>query len=112
MAKKKVKLKKKVKGLLLFLLIVLIGFGGYKTYSYMKPAKKEEPKKVIKKKEEPKVPKEYTAKVFMVGDALIHSAVYEDARQSDGSYNFKPMLEAIKPISSKYDITYYNLLLI
>ena len=44
----------------------------------------------------------------MVGDALIHSAVYEDARQSDGSYNFKPMLEAIKPISSKYDIAYYN----
>lgn len=108
MAKKKVRLKKKAKGLLLLVLIILVGVCGYKAYSSRNLTKKEEPKKVVKKKEEPKVPKEYTAKVFMVGDALIHSAVYEDARQSDGSYNFKPMLEAIKPISSKYDIAYYN----
>ena len=44
----------------------------------------------------------------MVGDALIHSAIYEDAELSDGTYDFKPMLEYIKPISSKYDISYYN----
>ena len=60
------------------------------------------------KKEEPKGPKEYTAKLFMVGDALIHSAVYEDAKQSDGSYDFKPMVSEIKKISSKYDLAYYN----
>ena len=44
----------------------------------------------------------------MVGDALIHSCVYQDARQADGSYNFKPQIELIKPISSKYDLVYYN----
>ena len=44
----------------------------------------------------------------MVGDALIHWGVYNDALQSDGSYNFKPQLEYIKPISSKYDLAYYN----
>ena len=55
-----------------------------------------------------KTPKEYKLKLFMVGDALIHSSVYEDARQGNGSYDFKPMLEYIKPISSKYDLAYYN----
>ena len=68
--------------------------------------------KVEKKVKEPVVEKKkvenYQAKIFMVGDALIHWGVYNDAKQSDGSYDFKPMLEAIKPISSKYDIAYYN----
>ena len=44
----------------------------------------------------------------MVGDALIHSAVYQDAKTGNGTYDFTPMLELIKPISSKYDLAYYN----
>ena len=108
MAKKKVKLKRKAKGLILFLLIVLIGLGVYSASSYTQAKKKEEPKKEVKKEEKPKEPKEYNLSVFMVGDALIHSAVYTDARTSDGGYDFKPMLEKIKPISSKYDLVYYN----
>jgi poly-gamma-glutamate synthesis protein (capsule biosynthesis protein) len=44
----------------------------------------------------------------MVGDAFIHYGVYHDALQRDGSYDFKPMLEYMKPIVSKYDIAYYN----
>ena len=108
MAKKKVKLKRKAKGLILFLLIVLSGLGVYSASSYTQAKKKEEPKKEVKKEEKPKEPKEYNLSVFMVGDALIHSAVYTDARTSDGGYDFKPMLEKIKPISSKYDLVYYN----
>ena len=68
-------------------------------------------KKVYNSSEKISVEREeidYEAKVFMVGDALIHSSVYVDAYQSDGSYDFKPMLQYIKPISSKYDISYYN----
>lgn len=45
--------------------------------------------------------------LVMVGDALIHSAVYIDAEVGD-TYNFKPMLELMKPIISKYDLAYYN----
>ena len=45
--------------------------------------------------------------VVMVGDALIHSSVYADA-ESNGSYDFKPMLEEMKPIISKFDLAYYN----
>lgn len=44
----------------------------------------------------------------MVGDALIHSPVYEDALQSDGTYDFKPMIRHIKPLSSSHDLAYYN----
>ena len=108
MAKRKVKLKKKAKGIILFLLVILIGIGVYDAHSYSQSKKKTEPKKEVVKKEEPKVPQEYNMSVFMVGDALIHSAVYMDASNGDGTYNFKPMLEKIKPISSKYDLVYYN----
>ncbi len=51
---------------------------------------------------------EYKASMIMVGDALIHSTLYMDAHKEDGSYDFKPMLEYIKPISTKYDLAYYN----
>lgn len=52
--------------------------------------------------------REYSFKLFMVGDALIHEAVYYDAKQADGSYNFTQMIDLIKPISSSYDLSYYN----
>ncbi len=48
------------------------------------------------------------ASLVMVGDALIHSAVYQDARQADGSYDFKPMIARIKPMIENYDLRYYN----
>lgn len=55
-----------------------------------------------------RVPIEYSARIFMVGDALIHSSIYQTAKQSDGSYDFRSMLEYIKPIALKYDLKYYN----
>ena len=107
MAKKKVKIKKGGKLLIVLLLFivlafVLLDFSDFPMKKKVEPVKKKV-EKVIKKE-----PKEYNVKLFMVGDALIHSAVYIDARGSDGSYDFKPMLEQIKPISSKYDLAYYN----
>ena len=61
-------------------------------------------KKVIKKEHR----KEYKASLIMVGDALIHSNIYLDAKNEDGSYDFKPMLEYTKPIIEQYDLKYYN----
>lgn len=52
--------------------------------------------------------KEMSVSLIMVGDALIHSSIYMDAKTSTGSYDFRPMLEKIKPIVSKYDLKYYN----
>lgn len=57
--------------------------------------------------EREKKPKTYEFNIFMVGDALIHESVYHDARVGNG-YDFKPMIELIKPISSSYDLAYYN----
>ncbi len=106
--RRKVRLKKNGKLLFIIILIVCAGiiYFSSSNFSFFKSTDKVEKKDVVKK--EVKKDKDYTAKVFMVGDALIHSAVYEDARQSDGSYDFTPMLSAIKPISSKYDLAYYN----
>lgn len=110
MAKRKVKAKKITKILLAIILIVAILVGGsfYYIYNFSlnKPKNPAEDKKeeVIKKE-----PKDYSARLFMVGDALIHDCVYTDAkRQGNGSYDFKPMIENIKAISSKYDLAYYN----
>lgn len=52
----------------------------------------------------------YTASMVMVGDNLIHSSIYKEANRNANynGYDFKPMLEYIKPIVSKYDIKYYN----
>ncbi len=115
-SKKKKKLKRKVKVSLIIIFILslsLIGAGVFIQYKEYKTSLKKE--KPVEKKETPKEEKkeektsqEYKASIVMVGDALIHWGVYNDAKQSDGSYNFKPMLESIKPISSKYDLAYYN----
>lgn len=110
MAKKKVKLKIFPVIIFVIILFVALGFAGF-TYFYKQSSnykKEKDPVKTVKKIVEEKTPKEYNARLFMVGDALIHDSVFKDAKKSDGSYDFTPMLELIKPISSKYDLVYYN----
>ena len=108
MAVKRVR-KLKFAGKLLLLVLLIIVFSSaflLSNFSLKQDKEKKEPVKEAVKKE--KYPKKYSFNLFMVGDALIHSAIYEDAKLDDGSYDFKPMLEYIKPISSQYDIAYYN----
>lgn len=54
--------------------------------------------------------KEYSANLIMVGDALVHNSLYNDANRLAGynGYDFKPHIEYIKEVVSKYDIAYYN----
>ena len=92
------KIKRKISILLLFLLIVLACF----IFFNHRSVKVDEKDKLIPKE------KDYSLKLFMVGDALIHSGVYMDAEKPDGTYDFKPMLANLKPIISKYDLAYYN----
>ena len=109
--KKKVKLRKRSRFCIVAILIVLVGiFACYKLdlASYFVKEKAPKEKKVKVKEEGAKVPQEFKLSLFMVGDALIHSCVYQDAKTADGGYDFKPMLELIKPIASKYDLAYYN----
>ena len=104
--KKKVRMKKSFKILIVVILIFLCG--GYIIFSNFQFTNVEKKERVVEKKEVKKAAKDYKAKVFMVGDALIHSAIYEDALKSDGTYDFTPILADIKPISSIYDLAYYN----
>lgn len=54
--------------------------------------------------------KEYTASLVMVGDALVHNSLYNDANRlaNYNGYDFKPHIELIKEEVLKYDIAYYN----
>lgn len=58
--------------------------------------------------------KDYKISIFAVGDALIHDAVYKDAKTdiigSDGYnvYDFKEMLTEIKPLAKSHDLAFYN----
>lgn len=108
--KAKRKMKGSIKILFILLLLIFLGTGIFVFINKDKNFVGINGKKLKGDKDafNIKVPEEYNASVFMVGDALIHWGVYNDAKQADGSYDFKPMLADIKPISSKYDISYYN----
>ena len=58
------------------------------------------------------VPEDNTTSVslIMVGDNLIHSSVYKDAKRLAGGtgYDFKPIIEYIKEKVQNYDLAYYN----
>ena len=104
MAKKKIKAKKGLRIIVILGLIIVLGIFALDFFdisSYFIKSRKD------KKQVEVLVPREYEASLFMVGDALIHSCVYNDARVN-GGYDFKPQIEMIKEISSKYDLAYYN----
>lgn len=110
MSSRKPKLRLKKKSIILFSVIIvfILGIIGAFIFKSNFFSTKIE---IIKKEDKFTVNREevdYEAKVFMVGDSLIHGGVWDDARERDGSYDFKPMLQHIKPIASKYDIAYYN----
>jgi len=111
MKKTKRKLKKKVKvlfslGIVLIICGVFLSFYQKNKLTTKVSNVKEEEK--VEEKTEEKKEQDYEVKLLMVGDALIHYGVYADAKQSDGTYDFKPMLEYTKPISSQYQLAYYN----
>ena len=107
MIKKKVR-RVKVSSKILFIisLLILCIATYFASSSFYFDSDKDKVIEVLQ--EENVYPHKYSFQLFMVGDALIHSAIYEDAELSDGTYDFKPMLEYIKPISSKYNLSYYN----
>ena len=48
-------------------------------------------------------PKVTKLSLVMVGDALFHTALYEDGKTENG-YDFKEMISFMKPIISSYDL--------
>lgn len=104
MARKRRK-KVKIKRILLFLLLlILLPIVITSVYNYFNEFNDN-----IDESEEDNV-LEYDASLVMVGDALIHPSLYNDANKLSGynGYNFKPQIEFIKEEVKKYDIAYYN----
>lgn len=91
----------KKKYVLLILIVLLIGL--YFAFQANKPKQEKilEPKEI---KEEVKTSK---LSLIMVGDALLHSSLYNDG-YNNGVYDFSGQLEFIKPIVQKYDLAFYN----
>ena len=46
--------------------------------------------------------------LVMVGDALIHDSIYNDAFIGNNNYDFKGMFTDIEPLIKDYDLRYYN----
>ena len=51
---------------------------------------------------------ESTLSLIMVGDCLIHGAIYDDAKEDNGTYNFYKMVDLVAPIVKEYDLAFYN----
>lgn len=102
--KRRRKLKKN--NILIFLLVlILIPVSITSLFEYFNQEKTNEI--VIPKDNEEKI---YEANLIMVGDALVHNNLYNDANRlaNYNGYNFKPHIELIKEEVKNYDIAYYN----
>ena len=89
----------------LFIIIGLL-FGSIVLFNSVRTSKNK-PQDPTDIHQEEDVPTTTSLTLTMVGDALIHGAVYGDANKN-GGYDFKPMLEEMKPIISSFDLAYYN----
>lgn len=114
---KKIKLKRTVKVIMILSVLLIVAGIGLQVFDFSTKQRQKniqlEKQKLLeekRKQEEAKknARKEYNVSMVMVGDALIHGSIYYDAKQKDGTYDFKPMLEYIKPIVQNYDLKYYN----
>ena len=86
----------------IFLILFFVSVASFFIYSAnLKEEEKEEVQVEVNTTSQTKI------SLVMVGDALIHSSVYNDA-YDNGVYDFTSILEYIKPIVSNYDLAFYN----
>ena len=109
--KKRIKVIRIVAILLMLLAIASIVTGGTYIAMAINKARLES-----LKEEEPIIPEEpveeeqnyeTSASLVAVGDALIHTGVYQDA-YINGGYDFNYIFTEVKSIFEKYDLKYYN----
>ncbi len=91
-------------GFLLILTFFIVTYFLLRTYVFNKDKLDKDP---FNFEMEVKLPEKYSLDMMMVGDALIHDSIFKDA-YVDGVYDFTDMIDLIKPISSSYDLSYYN----
>jgi poly-gamma-glutamate capsule biosynthesis protein CapA/YwtB (metallophosphatase superfamily) len=54
------------------------------------------------------VPEIFQATIVGVGDILIHDSLHKDAKIADGTYDFTPMFELVKPYIQQADVAFAN----
>ena len=108
--RRKSRIKPWVKVLLFLILITLLSFFLYfKVFNKTNNStKKNNNNSNNTKKVEKEKKKVYKLSMLMAGDALIHSNVYRDAQNTDGSFNFEKQMIHVKDYLSKFDLLYYN----
>lgn len=101
-----------VKKVLLALLLLVVMFGSaflfIKDKDFFKGKSNNSDIEEEEKEPEEEKPKEYSLDMIMVGDVLIHSLVYRDAKVGD-TYNFMPMFENIKDTIAEHDLAFCNM---
>lgn len=109
------KVKKGINLLLVFLILALLATTIF--YFYTKNRKMDssknadsnvEPSVEEQKKEPDPEPEPRRFSLVMVGDALIHGAVYADASKGNNKYDFTKMFTSIAKKIEPYDLRYYN----
>ena len=46
-----------------------------------------------------------TLRLAVAGDLVAHDAIHEEARREDGSFDFRPIMESVRPITQRADIS-------
>lgn len=110
MAKKRRKVKRKLKVgriIIALTILILIILGIVLVVAKVTSNDPEPSKEHIADEEKEEVT---SLSMIMVGDALIHSSIYNDAQEKTNynGYDFASMLTYIKDIVSNYDLAYYN----
>ena len=95
--------------IILLLVILIIGFFCFKSCN--KKDNKESTNEIeIIENNGKEVVDDYSStelSLVMVGDCLIHGAIYKDAEEGN-TYNFYKMVDLIKPVIEPYDLAFYN----
>ena len=103
MAKKK---KKKLRPIWIIILVLFaissIGMG-----IYLQNVPKKVSEKIIYSDIPKPVVEESNISLVMIGDALIHGAVYNDAKKGS-TYDFKPMFSEIRDVFKDSELRFYN----
>ena len=89
------------------LLLTILGISCIAGGIYFKDYSKTPIKKIYDDIPYPFV-KENKLSLIMVGDALIHGAVYADAKTGANKYNFLPMFTEVRDVFKGYDLAFYN----
>jgi len=99
--------RKLKKGIKIFFSIMLIILGGVSLYTGIYWDRLfPQPDPIYPDIAKPQV-EEYSLSLAMVGDALIHSAVYADAKKGN-AYDFSSMFTEVRDTIKRYDLAFYN----